>query len=1046
ALAGLSPVGSASAQVAGTGSVRISDDSRLGDEASAVRGRDVPGLAVDPTNPDHVVEVDVDHTRGECDFASTFDGGRTWARGHLRGPAGFPVPACAQRFDSGGYAHGNASVAFGAGQNVYTTYSSHRGADQRPESNIIAGEGDDILVNRSGDGGRTFEVASVAIRGGPEPQPYYIRSQLAVETGAGTGGADRIYLSAWGVFVTSGGAQAGGGDRRMVTTRSDDGGRTWTAPIDAQAPGEKVREPAQPAVGPDGTVYLGWENRDDAPAPNNIVIARSNDRGATWQRFNVGLSMSTNASRAGHPRLTVDRRSGHLYVAYQAFEFSPETGGDLDIVFRRSTDRGQTWSAPVRVNDDPIGSGLDQNNAWVSVAPNGRIDVVWLDRRHRDQAGGISTCCKGATARTGLADIYLASSTDGGASFGPNRRVNNRHLNLDVGLINVGGYTWYGAVSASLDANRVMVAWTDSREGNFNNGAQDIYTAVMDVSDQGPTPVQRLPRTQSASTPVTLSRMAYPGGLEAATTGPIAVSKVVIVPEGDGPAALSAAVLARGYFGPLLASPAARLTQEVRDEVRRMEPIGAFLVGSESQLSGGVVTDLIAAGIPADQIFRIVGTSPADTARLVAEVMDTRSDAARAAGTPAFETALIANPASPEASAAAGLGASLRMPVLYTDGAGVLPAATGAALSSLAVPNTLVVGGPGTVSDAVLRQLPNASRLAGAGPEATYDAVVAEAVRRGLPTNRAYVGDPAKPVEAAMLAAAVARTGGLQFLVPGGEPALAGAAIDRLGLRPAVDTITVVVDAVVGSGYRLVAADGGLFSFGPPFLGSLGGTRLSRPVVASATTPTGRGYWLVASDGGVFSFGDATFRGSTGALKLAAPIVAMAPTSSGRGYWLVAADGGVFAFGDAVFAGSTGAIRLNQPIVALAPTPSGRGYFLIARDGGVFAFGDATFRGSTGATRLNQPVVGAAATATGRGYYLVAADGGVFAFGDAVYRGSTGALRLARPIVGIAPSPSGKGYWLAAADGGVFAFGDATFGGSTGSVRLSSPIVGIAAG
>jgi hypothetical protein len=43
-----------------------------------------------------------------------------------------------------------------------------------------------------------------------------------------------------------------------------------------------------------------------------------------------------------------------------------------------------------------------------------------------------------------------------------------------------------------------------------------------------------------------------------------------------------------------------------------------------------------------------------------------------------------------------------------------------------------------------------------------------------------------------------------------------------------------------------------------------------------ASTPSGQGYRLVASDGGIFSFGDATFEGSTGGLKLAKPIVGMA--------------------------------------------------------------------------------------------------------------------------------------------------------------------------
>jgi hypothetical protein len=42
----------------------------------------------------------------------------------------------------------------------------------------------------------------------------------------------------------------------------------------------------------------------------------------------------------------------------------------------------------------------------------------------------------------------------------------------------------------------------------------------------------------------------------------------------------------------------------------------------------------------------------------------------------------------------------------------------------------------------------------------------------------------------------------------------------------------------------------------------MGGRPLNRPIVGIAADPTGSGYWLVASDGGVFTFGDAPFSGS----------------------------------------------------------------------------------------------------------------------------------------------------------------------------------------
>ncbi|MDQ1395321.1 MAG: immune inhibitor, partial [Acidimicrobiaceae bacterium] len=119
-----------------------------------------------------------------------------------------------------------------------------------------------------------------------------------------------------------------------------------------------------------------------------------------------------------------------------------------------------------------------------------------------------------------------------------------------------------------------------------------------------------------------------------------------------------------------------------------------------------------------------------------------------------------------------------------------------------------------------------------------------------------------------------------------------------------------------GDGYRMAASDGGIFTFGnAPFLGSMGGTPLNKPVVGMAPTPSCHGYWLVASDGGIFSFGDATFSGSTGNIPLNKPIVGMAATPTGKGYWLVASDGGIFAFGDAAFLGSMGGTPLNKPVV-----------------------------------------------------------------------------------------------------------------------------------
>ncbi len=72
-----------------------------------------------------------------------------------------------------------------------------------------------------------------------------------------------------------------------------------------------------------------------------------------------------------------------------------------------------------------------------------------------------------------------------------------------------------------------------------------------------------------------------------------------------------------------------------------------------------------------------------------------------------------------------------------------------------------------------------------------------------------------------------------------------------------------------------MAADGGLFAFTSPFVGSMGGKILNRPVVGMNVDPATGGYWEVASDGGIFAF-TAPFLGSMGGAELDRPIVAMA--------------------------------------------------------------------------------------------------------------------------------------------------------------------------
>jgi hypothetical protein len=145
-----------------------------------------------------------------------------------------------------------------------------------------------------------------------------------------------------------------------------------------------------------------------------------------------------------------------------------------------------------------------------------------------------------------------------------------------------------------------------------------------------------------------------------------------------------------------------------------------------------------------------------------------------------------------------------------------------------------------------------------------------------------------------------------------------------------------------GSGYWLANSAGSVSSHGGAVsYGSMAGVALDAPITHIVATSDGLGYWEVAADGGVFAF-DAPFLGSTGSLSLARPIVSMAALPSGSGYWFVAADGGVFAFG-ASFYGSEGGKPLSAPIVGMAADATTGGYWLVGGSGTVYSFDAPTY-------------------------------------------------------------------------------------------------------
>ncbi len=141
--------------------------------------------------------------------------------------------------------------------------------------------------------------------------------------------------------------------------------------------------------------------------------------------------------------------------------------GDLEVLFRSSSDGGASWSERTVVNDDRIGA--DQFEPGIGIAPDGRIDIAWYDFRNSPDGGQNDE---------GLSDVYYTSSQDGGRTFTPNLRVNDRQIDRSIGVWsnNVDSRFNLG-VASSEDISHV--AWQDSRNGRPDTNSEDVYMASV---------------------------------------------------------------------------------------------------------------------------------------------------------------------------------------------------------------------------------------------------------------------------------------------------------------------------------------------------------------------------------------------------------------------------------------------------------------------------------------------------------------------------------------------------------------------------------------
>lgn len=388
-----------------------------------------------------------------CALHLSFDGGGSWAQTPLAVPPG-EEPKCFVP-----------DVAFGAEGTLYVSFVTLQGTGNVPNA---------VWLSTSTDGGRTLSPPTSVPAG-----PLAFQVRLVADPVV----PGQLYLS-WlkaGAVATLAFPEVGYPIQFM---RSPDGGATWEGPVRvSETSRQRVVAPSM-AVGRSGHLFVlyldvgddsldyagGHQGTGGEPYSGSwsLVVARSTDGGKTWrdsvvedrvvpsERFIVFLPP--------YPSLAVDRERGHLYAA-----FNDSRLGDTDSWVWSSKDEGRTWAEPVRVNDTASRDHTSQYRPHLAVAPDGRLDVVYYDRR--------------ADPKDVMNEVSLQSSFDHAATFRPSVRVSDRPFDSRIGFGASRGMADLGSRLGLVSTNELALAvWSDTRVATEVSNKQDLVQAVVQVS------------------------------------------------------------------------------------------------------------------------------------------------------------------------------------------------------------------------------------------------------------------------------------------------------------------------------------------------------------------------------------------------------------------------------------------------------------------------------------------------------------------------------------------------------------------------------------
>src|SRR6266849_1092358 len=330
------------------------------------------------------------------------DGGKSW------GGVDAPLPPAigANGFDFGS----DPTLAFDSRGNLFYGYIVVFFSRGQGFGSI---NGTQMAVAKSTDGGKTYPTATFfEFQGGSNH--FNDKPMITADANPASPFRDRVYV-AWD--AASGGNAIDGGIR---LARSFDAGATFSVARVDNPSGPSQGIGAVPFVGPNGEVYVAWNDYKN----NLIAFNRSFDGGVTWdaQRtisqktaaFDVGIPAELFRRALVYPACDVDRSTGANRGRLSCSWMDLTPAGVTDIFVATSDDRGITWTAPHSLTDQ-LPQLVDRFNHWLAVDPvTGDVNVSFYD------TGNDTTGFRYMT------DTYFTQSVDGGVTFrSPNVRVSS---------------------------------------------------------------------------------------------------------------------------------------------------------------------------------------------------------------------------------------------------------------------------------------------------------------------------------------------------------------------------------------------------------------------------------------------------------------------------------------------------------------------------------------------------------------------------------------------------------------------------------------------